>query len=222
LTRDALDILQNQASRYKLKLSPLQHERFRIYLNELWDWNQKMNLTGLATRERVVTELFLDSLIPAPILRHDGRLLDAGSGSGVPGIPLKIYYPQLEVSLLEPNAKKVSFLKQVIRLLGLEGLTAIRGRVEDDSRHLRTVEYSVVTVRALAALNQTISWCAPYIHKGGLLVCYLGSRADEALQASLHVMEKEGLDLDRRISYILPGKTSRRTIVLLRKGPGPT
>ena len=218
---DELDILGNQACDYQLKLSSLQLEKFRIYLNELWEWNRKMNLTGLSTREGIVTELFLDSLVPAPFLRGEGRLLDIGSGSGVPGIPLKIYFPHLEIRLLESNAKKVSFLKQVIRLLGLKGIEAIRGRVEDESPDLRTPAPSILTARALAPLPLTISWCAPYLNEGGLLVCYLGSRADEVLEATQHEMEREGLLVNQYIPYVLPGKASRRHIVLLRKTSKP-
>jgi len=107
LNRDEIKLLGDKALDYGIELSWQQLELFHVYLEELWDWNQRINLTGLSTREKIVIELFLDSLIPAPFLPKKGRMLDVGSGAGIPGLPLKIYTPQLKTHLLEANSKKV-------------------------------------------------------------------------------------------------------------------
>ena len=112
-------LLGTESKKYGIDLSEHQLGLFQIYLDELWAWNKRTNLTGLSSRKRIVFELFLDSLIPAPFLAKRGTLLDVGTGAGFPGIPLKIYNPRLVVHLLDANFKKGSFLKQAVRLLGV-------------------------------------------------------------------------------------------------------
>ncbi|MGD2125215.1 MAG: 16S rRNA (guanine(527)-N(7))-methyltransferase RsmG [Desulfobacteraceae bacterium] len=198
-------------------LSQHQLDLIRIYLDELCDWNRRINLTGLSGRERIVVELFLDSLIPAPFLPKEGRMLDVGSGAGFPGLPLKILNPHLKTHLLEANSKKVSFLKQVIRLLQLKEVKVIRGRIEKDENNLHGDGYHIITARALANLGQTIVWCTPLLCPDGLLVSFLGPRAKEEIEATRAVMEGHGLRVHKMIRYFLPGKEAERNIVLFEK-----
>ena len=132
-------------------------------------------------------------------------------------MPLKIYNPRLETDLLEINSKKVSFLRQVIRLMKLEGIRVIRGRVEKDRNSLDVQGYHVVTARALAAFTQTIAWCAPLLRQDGILVGFLGASADQDLRESEEVIERHGLVVERVYAYSLPGKSSERTSVIIRK-----
>ena len=212
-----IQLLYNKALEYGIQLSQHQRNLFRTYLDELWDWNQRMNLTGLSTRERMAIELLLDSLIPAPFLPDEGRMLDVGSGAGFPGVPLKIYNPQLKAHLLEPNSKKVSFLRQVIRLLRLNEIKVIEGRIERDGSKLHPGGYQLITARALAPLAQTIRWCAPFLYPGGLLVGFLGRRADDELEKGRQIGERHQVSLHKVIPYSLPGKSSKRKTILLRK-----
>jgi 16S rRNA (guanine527-N7)-methyltransferase len=176
-----------------------------------------VNITGLTTRDSVIRELFLDSLIPGPSLPQEGNLLDVGSGGGFPGVPLKIYKPHLSVHLLEANSKRVSFLKQVIRLLGLKDIQVIRGRIEerhDDRAHDR---YDVVMARALASPVQTMLWCAPFLSHHGYLVTFLGSHPEKELAACREAMNIHSLRVWKIISYLLPGKSKKRNTVILQK-----
>jgi 16S rRNA (guanine527-N7)-methyltransferase len=220
LNENEIQLLYNKALDYGIKLSEHQANFLGIYLDELWDWNQRMNLTGMSTRERMVIELFLDSLIPAPFLPEKGRMLDVGSGAGFPGVPLKIYNPQLKIHLLETNSKKVSFLKQVIRLLRLNEIEVIKGRIEKDGSKLHPGGYQLITARALASLSQIIFWCAPLLSQKGLLVCFLGRRAHDELEETRQIMEEQEIVLHRVIPYLLPGKTSKRHTVMLKKEGG--
>ena len=214
---DELQILRNKARDFGIELSSYQLNLFRIYLMELDHWNQRINLTGLKSNERMVIELLLDSLIPAPFLPDTGRMLDVGSGAGFPGIPLKIYKPRLEIHLLETNSKKVSFLKQVIRLLGLKGIHVIKGRIERDGATLHPDGYPLITARALAGLHPTIEWCSPFLLPGGLLVSFLGSRAEEDLKGCRQIIEENRLLIHGEIPYVLPGKRSKRNMVIFKK-----
>jgi 16S rRNA (guanine527-N7)-methyltransferase len=173
-----------------------------------------VNITGLTTRDSVITELFLDSLIPGPFLPEEGSLLDVGSGGGFPGVPLKMYKPLLSVHLLEANAKRVSFLKHVIRLLGLKDIEVIRGRIEESHGDDR---YDVVTARALACPVQTMLWCSPFLSSHGYLVTFLGSHPEKELAACGEVMKIHSLRICKIISYLLPGKSKKRNTVILQK-----
>jgi len=199
---------------FGIKLTDHQLNLFRIYLDELWSWNRKFNLTGLEDRGRMLVELFLDSLLPSPFLPEEGDLLDVGSGAGFPGLPLKIHCPPRNTFLLEPNSKKVSFLRHVIRKTKLKGVQTIKDRVE----HLpKEVRYDTVVARALAELGQVLDLCAPLVRQGGLLVLYLGARAGMQLKESERLVANHRLGLAKRLCYTLPGKRSERHTVILQK-----
>jgi 16S rRNA (guanine527-N7)-methyltransferase len=209
-------LLGAEAKKYGIDLSEHQLTLFQVYLDELWTWNQRTNLTGLSSRERIAFELFLDSLIPAPFLARRGTLLDVGTGAGLPGIPLKIYSPRLVVHLLDSNSKKGSFLKQAVRLLGVKEMAVITERVEEAEDSLRPQGYYIVTARALARFGQALSWCAPKLAPGGLFVSYLGGQAEAELRENQEIIDKHNLVLHKDISYVLPGMGSKRMAVIFK------
>jgi len=214
---DEMNLLAVGAASYGIGLSSSQLRLFRLYLDELWEWNGRFNLTGLKTRERMVVELFLDSLIPAPFLpERETTMLDVGSGAGFPGLPLKIRHPGLETHLLEANSKKISFLKHVIRRLSLRGVGVIEGRIE---AHQARPGYGVITARAVASLSKTLQWCSHLLQEGGILVVFLGVEGERDIGKSGEALASCGLHVDRKISYTLPGrKTQRHTFVLKKTG----
>jgi 16S rRNA (guanine527-N7)-methyltransferase len=212
--REEIHSLFQSAAHFGINLTDQQLDLFRIYLGELWSWNRKFNLTGLEDRGRMVIELFLDSLIPSPFLPVEGDLLDVGSGAGFPGLPLKIHCPLRNTFLLEPNSKKVSFLRHVIRLIRLEEIHTIKSRVEYLPKGAR---YDMVTARALAEFGKTLESCAPLVKDGGLLVLYLGARAEENLRESERSVADQDLRVCKKISYTLPGKRSERHTVIFQK-----
>jgi 16S rRNA (guanine527-N7)-methyltransferase len=217
LNDDEIGTLTEFVSKYNVKLLPLQLDLFCDYMGELWEWNRHINLTGLSSKRDIVVELFLDSLIPAPFIPANGRLLDVGTGAGFPGIPLKIYLPNLKITLLEANSKKVSFLRHVIRKLGLTDIDVIKGRIEQGGNDLHQVEFPLITARAVAGLGQTLAWCAPYLSQGGLLVSFLGPHVDERLNENKEVMASHSVDIYKMIPYFLPGKKTKRHTVIFRK-----
>jgi len=212
-----LTSLRDRAPDYGIELSSAQLDLFRLYLDELTLWNRRMNLTGMDRADRTVIELFLDSLIPAPRIPGEGRLLDVGSGAGVPGLPLKIFHPHLDVHLLEARARRVSFLRQVVRLLGLPGIGVFRGRIEKEPGALPFERYPLITARALAPLARTLAWCSPRLSPEGLLVCFLGRSAQKVLDESREVMERTGMAVQEVIPYSLPGSEGRRHTVFFRR-----
>jgi 16S rRNA (guanine527-N7)-methyltransferase len=218
LQKQENDLIRSCALDYGVTLTTPQIDLINLYLHELREWNKKINLTGLTSRQRILAELLIDSLVPSPYLPEEGNLLDVGSGAGFPAIPLKICKPRLKIHLMEINSKKVSFLKQVIRITNLDDIETIRGRIEKDGALLRSEGYDIITARALADLPRTLSWCAPHLKTGGLIFRFQGSQLEKALTEGSDVIHAHGLVLYKTVPYRLPGKDSKRHLLIFRKG----
>jgi len=213
-----LQLLKKGAHKFGVELSEKQLYLFALFLEGLWLWNRRMNLTGISEKREMIIKLLLDPLVALQYLLSSGTVLDIGSGAGIPGLPLKIARPEFDVHLLESKAKKVSFLKDVIRKLGLKGVDVYTGRAEkkDDLPQLFHF-YDIVTARALAPLKKTIGICSPYLKPGSLLVTFKGSRIDQEIKDSERLMEELHFRVNKKISYILPETEGKRYLIILKK-----
>ncbi|MBW1705409.1 MAG: 16S rRNA (guanine(527)-N(7))-methyltransferase RsmG [Deltaproteobacteria bacterium] len=217
MQKEENNLLNSWARDFGITLSTSQINLINIYLNELWEWNKKVNLTGLTSRKKILKELLIDSLIPSPYLPEEGNFLDVGSGAGFPAIPLKISSPGLKTHLMEARSKRVNFLKQVIRITNLDDIEIIRGRIEKDGTLLRSEGYDIITARALADLPRTLTWCAPHLKTGGLILSFQASQLEKVLKEGSDVIHEHGLVLYKTVSYRLPGKDSIRHLLIFRK-----
>jgi len=202
---------------FGIDLSQHQLSLLETFMAELLDWNQGINLIGLSDRNRIINELLLDSLIPLTFIPEIGKLLDVGSGAGFPGIVIKICRPRLKTVLLEANHKKTGFLKQVVRLLELNDIEVINGRIERNGFKLYPDGYNIITARALAPIERIIEWCSPFLCSEGIMIGFLGNEAEISLAESRYAMEDNSLMVDRLIPYSLPGMRSGRTLAVLKK-----
>ena len=209
--------LRERITEHGIILSSAQVEHFRIYLSELMNWNRKMNLIGLSNPKKVVTELFYDSLMPSPLLPTQGKMLDVGSGAGIPGLLIKIMRPDLETHLLEPNRKKNSFLKHTIRLLQLKKITVVMGRIENHGNQLSKGDYDLITVRALTKLETAIKWSASFLKIEGLAVFFLGEEVEQPIHQANQEIKKNNLIFKRQIGYQVPESKTKRHIVIFQK-----
>lgn len=216
MDKKELRYLYDQAENLGLRLSQHHLDLFLLYLNELEYWNQKMNLTGLTEPRRILNDLLLDSLIPISILPKEGKMLDIGSGAGFPAIPIKIINPSLRIQLIEASSKKASFLKQVIRLLKLDDIHVIRERIEE-CNNIPLESYDLVTARAFASFEETISSCYRFLSSDGILLCFLGNNAEKYLIENKHIMEKYSIYVHKKLPYALPGKINTRYDIFLKK-----
>jgi 16S rRNA (guanine527-N7)-methyltransferase len=220
LKPEAFENLCRWAADFRIDLSGDQVVLLKRYLSELWAWQEKINLTGLHSMDRILRELLLDSLIPLPHLPMTGRVLDMGSGAGFPAIPLKICLPRVTFHLLEPIGKKTAFLSQVIRMLGLRDIRVIRARIEASGGRVLQENYDVVTTRAATALPQLIEWCAPCLREEGLLVSFQGSLWKTHVEGCSEIMARHHLALSRSLPYRLPGGKRERAILFIKKKGG--
>jgi 16S rRNA (guanine527-N7)-methyltransferase len=212
-------LLIKGANEFGVILSEKQVSLFDVFLEGLWSWNRQLNLTGISKKRQMITKLFLDPLVALPHLSPRGTVLDIGSGAGIPGLPLKIGREEFEVHLLESKAKKISFLKNMIRKLDLTGIEACKGRAEqkDDLPTLLHC-YDIVTVRALAPLKKMINLCSPYLEPGGLLVAFKGLRVDREIEESRQLMKQFNFKIGKKVLYSLPETQGRRCLLILEKG----
>lgn len=218
LSIEDLQLLRQGAHEFGVELSEKQISLFALFLDGLCSWNRRMNLTGISERRQMMIKLLLDPLVALPYLPSGGTVLDVGSGAGIPGFPFKIARQELEVHLLESKAKKVSFLSNMIRTLGLTRIAAYQGRAEKRPTPSGLFpSYDVVAARALAPLGKTITICSPYLKQGSLLVTFKGSKVNQEIQDSERLLEESHLRMSKKISYRLPETGGNRYLVILKK-----
>ena len=171
-----------------LMLTEVQIEQYLRYAALLKEWNERMNLTAIVELEEVLDKHFYDSLLPSLNTKLEGTLCDVGAGAGFPSIPLKIAYPNLTITILEPLSKRITFLEEVINQLNLKDISCYHQRAEDYAQHHRET-FDVVTARAVANLAVLAELCIPLVKKGGLFLAMKGSSGQEEDHAAKHAIQ---------------------------------
>ena len=174
-----------------LMLSEEKAAQFLRYYELLVEWNEKFNLTAITEFDDVVDKHFIDSCLGSRYLPESAcSLADIGTGAGFPGIPLKIFRPELNVFLLDSLRKRVDFLNVVISELGLTGISALHGRAEEISRKPEFREkFDVCVSRAVASLNSLSELCIPFVKVGGLFLSYKGQKGSEEAKEAAKAIE---------------------------------
>jgi len=194
---------------------------FDLYLRELLKWNEKINLTAIRTENGIIVKHFLDSLSVYPYVVESSSLLDIGSGPGFPGIPLKMVTPDLEITLIDSVRKKVDFQRHIIRTLGLKGIEAVHGRVQETGAVQKMQgRYDRVISRAFADLETFLRLGLPFLKKGGLALAMKGRAAEKEIEMIIEIIgdgEKFPCRLREAVTLTLPFTSFRRTILLFEK-----
>ena len=187
------------------------------YKDLLVEYNKKFNLTAIKSDEEIYLKHFYDSLtlIKAYSLNGNLKLLDIGTGAGFPGIVLKIFYPDLELTLLDSNHKKIAFLEVVIKELNLKNVTCINSRAENLPKTYREY-FDIVTSRAVAHLRILLELSIPYLKVGGHLIAMKGL-SEEEIKESAKILEKLDSRIVDTIKFNLPIEGSNRSLVIVQK-----
>lgn len=174
-------LLRQLLEPFGLDLTPAQFRQLITYLDLLLRWNRNINLTSVRTPEECVTRHFGESLYLARWVHLQGSLLDIGSGAGFPGLALKIPFPGLAVTLLEPSAKKRAFLKEVVRTCGFTGCEIRGDRLAEFVKQKAVPEFDSITARAVGQLDQLIPLATRRLKAGGRLCLWLTREQRERL-----------------------------------------
>jgi 16S rRNA (guanine527-N7)-methyltransferase len=203
-----------------VSLDDMQIEKFLIYYELLVEWNSFMNLTAITGFNDVCTKHFIDSISLCKCIDCNGELelIDVGTGAGFPGIPLKIVFPNLKITLLDSLGKRVKFLNEVIKKLGLSDITAIHGRAEDFAKpdELRE-KFDVCVSRAVANLSTLSEYCLPYVKSGGFFVAYKSEKINEEVKSADKAINILGGVIDEQVELTLPGSDLYRNLVRVKK-----
>ena len=214
------ELLKSSAASVGLELNDTQIQQFIKYHEILVEWNSFMNLTGITEYEEVVQKHFVDSLVLGKAIDVDQMesLIDIGTGAGFPGIPLKIAYPHLKVTLLDSLQKRIKFLNEVIIQLGLTDVETIHGRAEDFAKpSMKRETYDVCVSRAVANLASLSEYCLPYVKVDGYFVPYKSGKIDEELAESKKAVFVLGGKIEDEVKFNLPDSDISRSLIKIKK-----
>lgn len=218
------DIVKKWCEENNLPVTDTKLEKFDAYAKLLKEWNEKMNLTAITDDEGIAVKHFIDSLSVCKYVSFQNapKIIDIGTGAGFPGIPLKIMYSEISITLLDSLNKRIVFLDEVCRQLELDALL-IHGRAEEFGRDEDYREkYDMAVSRAVANLPALCEYCLPFVKVGGRFVSMKGPDGENELAAAEKAFNILGGNVENLFQTVLPDD-SKRTIISIKKvSPTPS
>lgn len=211
---------ENDLDTLGIILNEKQKKQFNAYYEMLIQWNSYMNLTTIIEYEDVCKKHFVDSLA---LVNYDVKftketsLIDVGTGAGFPGIPLKIVFPEITITLLDSLNKRIKFLNHVISELGLTGITAIHGRAEEYAKGAMREKFDLCVSRAVANLSTLSEYCLPFVKRGGLFISYKSEKIAEEITKAQSAIPILGGEIASKSTYYLPNSSICRTLIVTKK-----
>ena len=203
-----------------LRLSRAQLSALSLYERELVDWNTRFNLTAIRDPQEIHIKHFLDSLTCLVALRETsvGRLIDIGTGAGFPGIPIKIIYPKMQLTLVESVGKKAEFCRHVVKILDLQGVEVVQERAETlGQAPTYREQYDWAVARAVAILPVLAEYLLPLVRVGGSMLAMKGESGPVEAHTAEHAIRVLGGHLRQLLPVTLPGVAEERYLVVIDK-----
>jgi 16S rRNA (guanine527-N7)-methyltransferase len=216
-----MDRLRAGAEKLGITLSEADIGKFRTFYEELIEWNQRINLTSITGYERVQVDHFLDALTVLTVWRPQSpqpRVMDVGAGAGIPGIPLKIAYPQIRLTLLEATAKKTGFLRHIVGKLELGDTQVVVGRAEDMAQEaVYREQFDLVLARGVARLATLAELTLPLCRTGGLVIAHKRGQIEAEVNEAAYAIGVLGGKLKEMAPVTMPEFTDNRALVVIEK-----
>lgn len=194
-------------------------DAFDTYYRTLIEWNEKMNLTGITEPREVALKHMIDSLTVyrKEYFPDEAKVIDVGTGAGFPGVPLAIYQPDLDITLLDSLKKRLNFLEETLHLCQ-RSAHIVHARAEDAGRLIEyRDQYDVAVSRAVAGLYRLVEWCLPFVKVGGVLLAMKGAKWQEEVAEAKKAIFLLGGKLEAVHEVTLPELDDKRAIVVIRK-----
>ena len=202
----------------KFELNVSQKNKFNKYLKLLQEWNNKINLTAITEKEEIELKHFYDSLTISKYIKSGSSLIDVGTGAGFPGIPLKIKDESIKLTLLDSLNKRLIFLEEVEKELGLKNVQNIHGRAEDYGKDKKYREkYDYATSRAVARLSVLVEYLLPFVKVGGFCICMKGPNIEEEIKEAEKAIRVLGGEIEKIDNFKLENDENERNIIIIKK-----
>lgn len=212
---DKCCLIKKIFSRNNINLPDEIYYKFVLYMENLIEWNSRMNLTAIKDEEGIIIKHFLDSIMIKDYVKEE-KILDIGSGAGFPGIPLKIIDEKLDLTLMDAVNKKVLFMNDSIDKLGLKNAIAIHGRAEDFGHNEIYREcFDTVISRAVANMSTLVEYMLPFVKSGGYCLCMKGPDSEEEINDSKKAINVLGGKIEKIYNYEY--EENKRCLVVVSK-----
>ena len=208
--------MKEECKKINVNLEPEQIEQFYTYMQELIEWNNKINLTAIIEPEEIIKKHFIDCLSIIKYIKDDNKIIDVGTGAGFPGIPIKIANKSLNITLLDSLNKRISFLNEIITKLKLRNIETVHARAEEYIANGKREKYDIAVSRAVANLPTLLEYLMPYVKVNGICICMKGPKAQAELEESKKAIEILGGRLEK-IENIKIDENMDRNIIIIRK-----
>lgn len=190
------------------------YDQFEKYYSLLIRWNEKINLTAITEREEVYVKHFVDSLIGEEFIKKGASVIDIGTGAGFPSLPIKIVRQDLKLTLNDCLNKRLNFLREVTKELGLENVNIIHSRAEDLPKNEK---YDYAVSRAVASLNTLSEYCLPFVKEGGYFIAYKAREIEEEVNNAKKAIDILGGNIEEIKEIKIPQTDVIRKLVIIKK-----
>ena len=214
------EVLVLAAREYGLQLTEEQTVSFTKYFEVLVEWNEKVNLTAITAPQDVAIKHMIDSLscYDEVIFKKGASIIDVGTGAGFPGLPLKIFRPDLKLTLFDSLNKRILFLQAVADALGIDDINFVHSRAEDGGKSKQLREsYDIAVSRAVARLNVLCEWCLPFVAVGGFFIALKGSKYSLEVEEAQGAIQRLGGEITKIENIKLPGIDDVRAVIYIKK-----
>ena len=212
-----LEFMKEECKKNNIQISNEEIEKLYIYMKEILEWNEKVNVTAIKDEKEFIVKHFIDSLTIEKYITNGEKVLDIGTGAGFPGIPIKITKNKSHVDLVDSVNKKLNVIRDIIPKIKLEDIECIHTRAEDLAKNVKYREsYDVVTSRAVANLTTLVEYMLPFVKVGGKIICMKGPNVEEELAESKKAISILGGKIEQ-IENINIDSDYERNIIIIKK-----